>query len=122
MSFCSSIYANVIGADGKAPFGSVFYREDDITVMNPCRRIDITIGFDDIMLGLHRVIALDVCNKLVEVHLVSACIGHKGPSRHFTRVYHKGDKSYKIQEKRIGRCWYAKKHGLLLDVCALVSY
>jgi len=97
MPFCSSVYADVIDADGRARFGSVFYREDDITVVSPCRRIDITVGFDDIVLGLYCAIAFNVCNKLVKVHLVSACGGHEGSSQHFTHVYHKGDKNYEIQ-------------------------
>jgi hypothetical protein len=88
MSFCPPVYANVVGADGRARLGSMFNREDDITMMSPCRWIDITIDFDDIALGLHRVIALDLCNKLMEIHLVSASRGHEGwSSRHFARVY-----------------------------------
>jgi len=88
MPFCPPVYADVIGADGSARLGSMFNREDDIAMMSPCRGIDIAIDSYDIAPGLHRVVALDVCNKLVEVHLVSASRGHEGrSSRHFAYVY-----------------------------------
>ena len=88
MSFCSPVYANIIRADGSARFGSVLDREDDITMMSQCRWVDLTISSDDIASSLHSMVALDVCNKLMEIHLVSASRRHEGrSSRHFARVY-----------------------------------
>jgi hypothetical protein len=59
----------------------VFNREDDITVISQCRGVNPTVRFDDIALSPHNIVALDVCNKLVEIHLVSAGRGHEGRSR-----------------------------------------
>jgi len=48
MPFCPPVYADVIGVDGRARLRSMFNREDDdITMVSPCRRIDITIDSDD---------------------------------------------------------------------------
>ena len=77
MSFCSPVYANEICAVEGAGFGSVFNREDDITVIGQSRWVDPTISFDDIASSSHSVIALDVRNKLMEVHLISAGRRHE---------------------------------------------
>ena len=53
MPLCSPVYADVIVTDGRPYFGSVLNREDDIAVTSPRRRVDITVNFDDIALGLH---------------------------------------------------------------------
>ena len=80
----------------------MFDREDDITMVSPCRRIDITIDSDDIASGLHRMVALDLRNKLVEIHLVSASRGHEGWStRHFLSPMQKD-----LRDKQlIGLAW-----------------
>jgi hypothetical protein len=81
MPFGPPVYANEIRGDGSAGFGSVFNREDDITVISQCGRVDPTVRFDDIALSPHNMVALDVCNKLVEIHLISAGRRHEGRSR-----------------------------------------
>jgi hypothetical protein len=89
MPLCSPVYADVIGTDRRPYFESVLNREDNITVTSPRRRVDITVNFDDIALGFHDVIVLDVCNKLVEVHLVSAGGGdNRWSRRHFAWASH----------------------------------
>jgi hypothetical protein len=80
MSFCSPVYAKIISAGGRARPGSVLNREDNITVMSECRWVDPTISSDDIASSLHNVVARDVCNKLVQIHLVGACKRHKAES------------------------------------------
>jgi hypothetical protein len=80
MSFRSSVYANIIHACESARFGSVLDGEDNITVMSECGWIDPTISSDDIASSLHIVVARDVCNKLVQIHLVSASKRHKAES------------------------------------------
>jgi hypothetical protein len=58
----------------------VFNREDNITVISQCGRVDPTVCFDDIALSPHNMVALDVRNNLVEIHLVSAGRGQRdGP-------------------------------------------
>jgi hypothetical protein len=80
MSLRSPVYANIIHASESARFGSVLDGEDNITVMSECRWIDPTISSDDIASSLHNVVARDVCNKLVQIHLVGACKRHKAES------------------------------------------
>jgi hypothetical protein len=55
-------------------------REDNITVMSECRWIDPAISSDDVASSLHNVVARDVRNKLVQIHLVSASSRHKAES------------------------------------------
>ena len=80
MSFCSPVYANIIGAGESARFRSVLDREDNITVMSECRWVDPTIGSDDIASSPHNRVARDVCHKLIQIHLVSASKRHKAES------------------------------------------
>jgi hypothetical protein len=80
MSFRSPVYANIIHADESPRFGSVLDREDNITVMSECRWVDPTISSDDIASSPHNRVARDVCNKLVQIHLVSASKRHKAES------------------------------------------
>ena len=80
MSFCSPVYANIIRAGALARFRSVLDREDNITVMSQCRWVDPTISSDDIASSPHNRVAHDVCNKLIQIHLVSAGKGHKAES------------------------------------------
>jgi hypothetical protein len=88
MSFCSPVDANTIRGDGTAGFRSVFNRQNDITVISQGRRVHISICFDDIALSPHNIVMLDVRNKLVEIHLVSAGRGHEGqPTCNFARVH-----------------------------------
>jgi len=80
MSFCSPVYANIIRAGGSASFGSVLDREDNITVMSECRWVDPTISSDDIASSLHNRVTCDVCDKLVQIHMVIASKRHEAES------------------------------------------
>ena len=77
MSFCSPVYANIIGAGESARFGPVLDREDNITVMSECGWVDPTISSDDIASSSHNRVARDVCNKLIQIHLVGTSKRHK---------------------------------------------
>ena len=79
MELGSSVYTEIKGADGCAHFGSVFDGENDETVRSETRgprRVDITLSLNDMASGLHYLIVLYKCNKLVEADLVSASRGH----------------------------------------------
>jgi hypothetical protein len=56
----------------------VFNCEDDISVIGRSRWVNPTICFDNIAFSPHNMVALDVCNKVVQIHLVSAGRGHEG--------------------------------------------
>ena len=88
MSFCSPIYANKICAEWSAGSGPELNREDDITVISHSRWVNPTISLDNIALHPQSTVALDVCDKLVEIHLVSASRRHEAWSMHnFTATH-----------------------------------
>jgi hypothetical protein len=57
-------------------------------VTSQSRWVDPTVSLDDIASSSRSMIVLDVRNKLVEIHLVSACGRHEGgPPRNLAGVH-----------------------------------
>lgn len=99
MSFRSPVYTNKVCGGGGPGFGTMIDGEDDIAVISQSRSVDPTVSFDNIALSLHLLVALDVGNKLVEIHLVGTSWGHEGWStRNIARV-HASDQFARPREK-----------------------
>jgi hypothetical protein len=76
MTLWSPVDANEIRVRYCASLGSVSDGQNHKPVGGETRQVDIAVCFDNVVLGFHCEIMLDVCDKLMEVHLGSAGWGN----------------------------------------------